>query len=178
MRTHFWFRNATTFLTMVVSMALFAPVGSKAQTPQASVSGVVRDASGAVVPGAVIKVTDKNRGESYQVQTNRTGLYVITNLNPSTYQITAEKNGFQMFVLDSFPLISLQEAVLNITLRVGSVSQKVEVSSQVQMVDPSNATLSGVMNSAEIVDLPLTGRNPLNLALAEPGVDHSTSRQA
>ena len=99
---------------------------------------MVRDASGAVVPGAVIKVTNKNRGESYQVQTNRTGLYVITNLNPSTYQIAAEKNGFQMFVFDSFPLISLQEAVLNITLRWESVSQKVEVSSQVQMADPSD----------------------------------------
>jgi hypothetical protein len=173
MRTNSWFRNATTFLTMVVSLALFGAVGLKAQTTQASISGVVSDASGAVVPGVTIKVTDKNRGVSHQGQTNRTGLYVITNLIPSTYQVTAEKSGFETFVVDSFPLTALQEAVLNITLRVGSVSQKVEVSSEVQMVDPSNATLTGVMNSTEIVDLPLTGRNPLNLALSEPGVVHS-----
>ena len=99
---------------------------------------------------------------------------MINNLTPSTYSVTAEAAGFQTYQLNSFPLTAKQEAVLNITLTIGSTNQTVEVSSQVQMIEPSNATLGGVVNNKSIVDLPLVNRNVLTLMVIEPGVAPST----
>lgn len=173
MRVNSWLRIARVSL-VIFSLSLFGAITLQAQNPQASISGVVSDPSGAVIPGATVKVTDTMRGVSYQAETNQTGVYVIKYLTPSTYRVTAEKSGFQTYVVDAFPLTTLQAAVLNITMKVGATRTQMVVSSQVQMVEPSNATLGGLVNNAAIVDLPLVGRNVLTLMALQPGVAPST----
>jgi len=151
-------------------LALFAASFLNGQTPSASISGIVTDPSGSVVPGVKVTATDTLRGESYQAQTNQTGFYRVPELIPSTYRIVAEKTGFQKFDIGSFPLATQQEAVLNITLQLGSVTQEVMVTSQAQMVEPSNATLGGLVANKSIVDLPLVNRNVFTLMALLPGV--------
>jgi len=153
---------------------LLAAAGTYAQSFLASVSGIVSDQSGAVAPNVKVTVTDTARGVSFNTATNQDGVYVINNLIPSTYTVTAEAPGFQVYHLNSFPLEAKQEAVLNIGLQLGTATQTVEVSGQVQMVDPSNATLGGVVNNKAIVDLPIINRNILTLMAVEPGVQPST----
>jgi hypothetical protein len=160
--------------SIVLSLVLIAPAAALAQSFQASVSGIVSDPSGAVVPMVKLTVTDTERGVSFTATTNQDGVYLINNLIPSTYKVTAEAAGFQTYQLNSFPLAAKQEAVLNITLQLGATNQTVEVTSQVQMVEPSNATLGGVVNNKSIVDLPLVNRNVLTLMAIEPGVAPST----
>lgn len=160
--------------SIAFALILLAPDIGRAQTFQASVSGIVNDQSGAVVPNVNITVTDTQRGTTYRTTSNQDGVYLINSLIPSTYKVTAEASGFQGYQLTSFPLGAKQEAVLNITLQIGTSTQAVEVQSQVQMVDPSNATLGGVVNNKSIVDLPLVGRNILTLMAIEPGVAPST----
>ncbi|HZT31961.1 MAG TPA: carboxypeptidase-like regulatory domain-containing protein [Bryobacteraceae bacterium] len=155
-------------------LVLLAPAIAPGQTFQASVSGIVSDPTGAVVPKVKVTVTDTQRGVAFTALTNQDGVYLINNLIPSTYKVTAEAAGFQIYQLNSFPLTAKQEAVLNIVLQLGATNQTVEVSSQVQMVDPSNATLGGVVNNKSIVDLPLVNRNILTLMAIEPGVAPST----
>ncbi|MGH9662862.1 MAG: carboxypeptidase regulatory-like domain-containing protein, partial [Bryobacteraceae bacterium] len=140
----------------------------------ASISGIVSDPTGAVAPNVKITVIDIARGVPFTATTNQDGIYRINNLIPSTYKVSAEAAGFQNYALNSFPLTAKQEAVLNITLQLGTANQTVEVSSQVQMVEPSNATLGGVVNNKSIVDLPLVNRNILTLMAIEPGVAPST----
>ncbi len=159
---------------VVLSMTLLPPGILRAQSFQASVSGIVNDQSGAVVPDVKITVTDAERGTTFRTTSNQDGVYLINSLIPSTYKVTAEASGFQTYQLTSFPLQAKQEAVLNITLQLGTAAQTVEVQSQVQMVDPSNATLGGVVNNKSIVDLPLVNRNILTLMAIEPGVAPST----
>ncbi|MFN7920080.1 MAG: carboxypeptidase-like regulatory domain-containing protein [Bryobacteraceae bacterium] len=137
-------------------------------------SGIVSDSTGAVVPKVKVTVTDSARGVSFTATTNQDGVWLINNLTPSTYRITAEASGFSTYQMDTFPLTARQEAVLNITMQIGQTNQTVEVSSQVQMVDPSNATLGGVVNNKSIVDLPIINRNVLTLMAIEPGVQPST----
>src|ERR1700674_4071632 len=120
--------------SIVVSLALFVAGIALAQTFQASVSGIVSDHTGAVVPGVKITVKDTERGTAYTATTNQDGVYLINNLIPSTYRVTTEASGFQTYQLNSFPLTAKQEAVLNITLTIGATNQTVEVSSQVQMI--------------------------------------------
>ena len=158
---------------IAISLLLFAPLGIQAQS-LASVSGFVNDPTGAVVPNAKITLTDISRGVPVTTTTNQDGVYFIKNLIPSTYKVAVEAAGFQAYLVDSFPLTATQAAVLNLTLQLGTTNQSIEVSSQVQLVEPSNATLGGLVNNKSIVDLPLVSRNILTLMAVEPGVSPST----
>jgi hypothetical protein len=159
---------------LVLCLLVLLPAIAFGQSFQASVSGIVTDPTGAVVPNVKISVTDTERGVSLSAIANQDGVYVINNLNPSSYTITAEAPGFQTYQVTSFPLGAKQEAVVNITLRLGTTNQTVEVQGEAQMVDPSNATLGGVVNNKAIIDLPLVNRNILTLMAIEPGVAPST----
>src|SRR5437868_14817539 len=120
----------TTFLAFIC--ILLAQVDARAQSFMASVSGIVNDPSGAVVPNARVTVTDIARGVPFTTTSNQDGVYLINSLIPSTYKVTAEAAGFQGYALNEFPLQAKQEAGLNITLQLGTSAQTVEVSSQVQ----------------------------------------------
>jgi Carboxypeptidase regulatory-like domain len=161
-------------VVLILILGALFTAALQAQTPLGSISGVITDPSGAVVPAVKVTVRDLERGLSYQGVTNTTGLYRVPDLLPSTYSVTAEKNGFRTYLLRSFPLVTLQKAVLNITLEVGNTKQQVVVTSQVQMVEPSNATLGGLVNNAAVVDLPLVNRNVLQLMAIVPGVMPTT----
>jgi len=168
-------RHISRKLALLVTLVLLVSYGrAQAQSFMASVTGIVSDQSGAVVPNAKVTITDIARGVPFTTTSNSDGVYIINSLIPSTYKVTAEATGFQTYVLDQFPLQAKQEAGLNITLRIGTSTQTMEVSSQVQMVDPTNATLGGVVNNKSIVDLPIINRNVLTLMAIEPGVQPST----
>jgi len=168
------FKLSRLFLCVVLSLLFLVSLPARAQTFNASVSGIVSDPTGAVAPNVKVTVTDKARGVQFTATTNQEGVYLINNLIPSTYKVTAEAAGFQTYVLDTYPLTATQQAILNITLHLGTASQTVEVSGQVQMIEPSNATLGGLVNNKSIVDLPLVNRNILTLMVLEPGVAPST----
>ena len=162
-------------LALLISGLLLSSVtGLWSQSFLASISGIVSDPSGSVAPRVKVTATDTARGISFTATTNQDGVYFIKDLIPSAYKVTAEAPGFQTYVVSEFPLQAKQEAGLNITLQLGTAAQKVEVSSEVQMVDPTNATLGGVVNNKAIVDLPIVNRNILTLMALEPGVQPST----
>ena len=147
---------------------------SYGQTVKASVSGIVSDASGAVLANAQVVAKDLDRGTSFSARTNETGFYLIPELTPGRYQISAELTGFRTWVLDALPLQTQQKASVNISMQIGTMTEKVEVSASAQMVDATNATLSSVVENKKIVDLPLNGRNIYSLMRLVPGVFPST----
>ena len=157
-----------------VAIALFGcmlgGVGLNAQTPRASMSGIATDPSGRIVPGVQIMLVDLDRGTTYQSLTNNAGFYLLPELNPGTYRVTAKMAGFRTFQVNSFPLSTQQRAVLDIHLEVGSVDERVEVTSQVQLVEASTATLGGVVENKLVTDLPLNNRNVFMLMAMVPGV--------
>src|SRR4051794_5251354 len=102
--------NYKTKLTwLVLSLVILLPAILFGQSFQASVSGIVTDPSGSVVPNVKITVTDTERGVAVSTIANQDGVYVVNNLTPSTYTITAEAPGFQTHQLNSFPLTAKQE---------------------------------------------------------------------
>ena len=157
----------------LLSLILLVAAIARAQVSPGTISGTINDTSGAMVPGVTVTATDISRGVSVNTKTDNSGVYLITGLIPSTYKITAEAPGFRTYVVGSFPLTAAQAAILNVTLQIGAVNQTVEVSSKVQMVEPSNAVLGGLVNNQQIVDLPLANRNILTLVAVEPGVSPS-----
>ena len=135
-----------------------------------SISGLVTDATGAVVSGAAITVTDVEKNANFRTTSNATGFYVVSQLPPSNYRVTSEMQGFRRFVVDHLPLTTQQRATLDIVMEVGSVNEQVQVTAEAQLLESATAALSGLVENKRILDLPLNGRNVFSLAALVPGV--------
>lgn len=157
------------FLGAILSCILI-PAGMFAQTSAGSISGLVSDTSGAVIPGVAVEVTDMDRNVTFETSTNEAGFYVVTPLPPGTYRITAGSEGFRRYILEPFPIATQQKAGLDIELEIGEVTESVTVTGTAQLIEATNSTLSGVVQNKEIMDLPLNGRNVYSLAVLTPGV--------
>ncbi len=159
------------FLALALSPAVLA------QTSKALISGIVTDGSGAAISGAKITVTDMSRNLDYKAESNASGLYRVVELTPGLYRVTAESAGFRTYVLESLPLSTQQNASLNISLEVGAVTERVQVTATGPLLEASSATLSSVVENKKIIDLPLNNRNVYSLLRLVPGITPSTPNQ-
>jgi hypothetical protein len=135
----------------------------------ATVSGTITDASGAVIPGVTVSITNVNTGVTLTAVTNSTGYYQMENLIPGQYTVTAEAKGFEKALRTAFTLEVAQTATIDLTLQLGSLTQTVEVTGATPMLQAKTAELGQVIQSQEVTDLPLVDRNYLRLALLAPG---------
>jgi hypothetical protein len=140
----------------------------QAQTT-ASFLGVVTDPSGAAVANAKITVKSMDTGFVRSVESNALGEYLVPLLQPGTYDFQVSASGFQTYVRSSVVLLVNQSQRVDVELKVGSIDQKVVVSGTETVVDTSTATLSNVISSQEVTNLPLNGRNFLQLTVLVPG---------
>lgn len=151
-------------------------ISSLAWAQTASITGVVTDATGGVVPDAAVKAESAATGAARTASSNSTGTYTITELTPGTYVVTVEKSGFKTLRYTDLVLTVDQVLTLNATLEVSQVSQTVEVSaSKVAAINLENATLSNIVDETHITELPLILRDPYQLILLGPGVIQSNS---
>src|SRR5437762_6856985 len=150
-----------------------------AQVSTSSVTGTVVDTSGAVVASARVEAKNEETGVVFTQNTTSSGNYVFPSLTPGTYSITVTLAGFQTFTSTHNVLTVGTPLVVDITLKVGTVGQTVEVvESNYQRLETSNATVSDIMDTKQVQDLPLNGRNPLSLLTLEPGVVQRTTNGA
>ncbi len=140
-----------------------------AQRQTASVSGIVTDASSSPIPSARITAKSLATGLTRTVTTNDTGYYAITALPPGPYSIAASKEGFSTAGVPEINLQVDQNATANLQLQVGAVSESISVVGEVAAVDTKNATLNTVINNQMMTDLPLNGRNVMQLLRVTPG---------
>ena len=155
----------TSVLLFVCSTALLA------QTPTGSISGLVKDPSGAVIAGASATATSLATGTTRSVTTDSQGYFLIPNLLPGNYKVQITYSGFNEYVLESVPVEVGQTARVAAALVVGAASTQVEVAAQAVAIDTEHATVGGVVTTRQIDELPLNGRNYLELARLEPGVE-------
>src|SRR5437867_174968 len=144
------------------------PVFSQANMGR--ILGSITDSSGAVIGGARVTVTDVERGTSRVLTTDEAGAYNAPSLLPGTYLIRAELTGFKSIERPNVVLEVGRELKIDITLEPGAVSETVTVSEEVPMVETANAVLGGTLQPGTIADLPLNGRNFMNLLQLRPGV--------
>jgi len=152
-------------------------ISGSAQSDNAQLSGFVKDANGAVLPGAkvVIKNQDKEFGRS--AVTSQEGYYVISSLPPGLYTISAEHSGFKRFLLADKKLDPSIAASVDITLETGQVSESVSVTAATSDVQLETATLGKLITREEIERTEVNGRNPIFLALLKPGVSGNNIAQ-
>ncbi|MDE3179893.1 MAG: TonB-dependent receptor, partial [Acidobacteriota bacterium] len=165
------------FLLVIVSLAVSPAL--RAQTATASVTGVVEDSTGAVVPGATLTLINQGTNVSRQKTTNSSGAFVFINVLPGSYALTVKKAGFKELVLPVFPLSVNQTLTENLVLQVGAVAQTVTVSAQSEgvLVQKSTSELGTVIGAEALHQLPLNGQNFTQLLLLTPGITPVSTAQ-
>jgi hypothetical protein len=140
-----------------------------------SYSGTVSDKAGAVVSGATVTVTSQSTGLSREAKTDESGHYLIPLLPVAFYTIRVESSGFRTTEQKDIRLQVDEHLEINFTLAPASVSTSVEVSANEVAVETANPTLGQVITAEQVADLPLNGRNFVQLATLTPGTTQSTS---
>jgi carboxypeptidase family protein/TonB-dependent receptor-like protein len=165
--------------SIICFVLLFAcPLTVLAQQELATITGEVKDASGALVPQAMVTVTNIGTNISVKVETNDQGSYTIPSLRPGDYTVTAEKSGFNKTLRTGVTLQVNQFTRIDITLQTGQVSEVVEVVGGAPLLETETSARGSVIDQRKIVDLPLNGRDYNQLALLSPGVLPGTPRLA
>src|SRR6266568_4170238 len=161
--------------TTVVLLLAFGTSLIFGQGGTATISGVVRDTSGALVPGVTITVKHVDSGLIRTVMTGETGNYSAPALPVGPYEITTTMPGFKQAVRLGINLGVGQEAVIDLTLEVGANAEQVTVSEEAPLVNTTLASTSGLISEQQVKDLPLNGRSFDQLLTLNVGVVNNTS---
>jgi len=152
-------------------LVFFFSSAAQAQLYTGSVTGVVTDPSGAVVPGAKVTLTDQNKGYSFTATTDpTTGRYVLRSIPPGTYKITIEAPNFQGQTREGIVLDVSQNVSVDFSLKVGTATEVVEVKGAAVQLQTEDAVTGQVVNRRFVNDLPLVDRDFANLAFLAPGI--------
>src|SRR5713101_1578483 len=169
-----WRRKLCRFAVSCSPLLVSAVVFS--QTGTAVFLGTATDQQGALLPDVKITATNPDTGISVGVITDAGGFYRISGLFPGEYDLQAERASFAVEVRRRVILTVSQEAVVNFTLKVGPVAEKIEVNGeQAPLVESADSTVSGLVDPKQMRELPLNGRDIFQLVLLQPGVEPTPS---
>src|SRR5712692_4388836 len=152
---------------VAVALVFFA---SAAFAQVASLTGRITDPSGAVVPQAAVIARSMDTGVATATETTSDGYYTLSSLQPGRYEVTISKAGFVPVKQTGLELTVQQVARLDVTLKVGAVTETIEVKAQAALLDSETATVGMVIGNRQVTELPLLGRNTYALAMRVPGV--------
>ena len=162
-------RKAFHVLATIAALSLVScPLSAQVNTGR--ILGTVTDQTGGVIAGATVTVTNTGTGVARTLTTDQAGEYIAPNLNPGTYSVRATSMGFQTFERQNITVGLGQDSRVDAQLTPGQVTQTVEVTAAAPLLDTTSAVVSGTLETATIVDLPLNGRSFLNLLPLRPGV--------
>jgi hypothetical protein len=160
MPTRFGTRMILT-VTLLIFVALAAT--SLGQVATARLDGVVKDVTDAILPGVTVIATNTGTTISFTSISNDTGRYTFVSLTPGVYDISAELSGFKRHVTQELQLKINDVLTLDITMQIGEVTEEVIVESTAALVDQTSTRIGSVVQRDQILDLPLNGRNPMDL---------------
>ena len=166
-------QNAAVVFLLVVFLGAAA---SFAQNPTATILGVVRDGTGAVIPDTSLTARNVETGQTRTTVSASDGSYRFSAMPVGNYEVQVLQAGFQTAVRSGLRLTVGLEAVVNFTLQVGAVEQRVEVTAEAPLVNTTTSSLGGLVDELKVSELPLNGRNFVGLALLQPGVQQSRVR--
>ena len=157
-----------------VLICLGLSAAAMGQESRGTILGRVSDATGAVVPGATVRVTNIDTGASAAARSNESGSYTIPFLLPGAYRMAVEAAGFKASQRSGIELRINDTLELNVELTVGDVSEHVDVTESTPLLETTTASLGQVVDTRRIAEMPLQAGNPFELVLLAPGVSNGT----
>jgi hypothetical protein len=161
--------NVKALSIVAAGLLLIFSLPAWCQAPTGEITGSVTDSTGAVISGALVTLVNPATNTQRTARTNTDGIYDLPALPPGTYNLKAEMQGFSTQVRNDIDLQVAQVARLDIALRVGNVSEVIEVAGGAPVLETESASLGTVIENQRIQELPLNGRNYLQLAGLTPG---------
>ena len=165
----------TSWKAGVLALSLLA--GTAWGQVTASVTGTVKDASGAVVAGATVTLKHTETGLVRTAETDPNGGYTVPALPVGQYEVMTEKTGFKQAVRRGINLVVAEQAVVNLTLEVGNVVERVTVTAEASIVNTTLSSTSGLVSEREVKDLPLNGRSFDQLLTLNTGTANISSNR-
>ncbi|MDQ2950138.1 MAG: TonB-dependent receptor [Acidobacteriota bacterium] len=166
-------RNRINYVAMFAVLTTFLAYVAPAQTTTATLSGVVRDPQGGLIPNAAISLVEVETGQTRQTTSGAGGDYTVSNLPIGTYKITASSAGFKKTVIPSITLQVNQAAHLDLLLEVGAVSDEISVSAQAPLLATESTSVGQVVENRSIESLALNGRQFWQLVALTPGASYT-----
>ena len=163
--------TASFSVLLLCVLSLLCANRAQAQVAGAGLSGTVTDPSGALIPSAQISIKNTATGVVRAVTTDTAGFYIAPNLLPGTYEITASAPGFATVVQTGITLTVGGQQVLNLAMRVGQATEKVQVIGEAPAVQLATSSVSAEVNATTVRELPLNGRSWTDLATLQTGVN-------
>ena len=160
---------AVGIVVFVLALILAAP-SAFAQGNQGRITGTITDQTGGTIAGANVTVVDVQRGDSRNIVTGDSGEFNAPNLLPGEYTVRAEAKGFKAIERQKIVLEVGKELRVDLSLQPGEVSQTITITEAIPLVETTNATLGGTLSNETINDMPLNGRNYINLLTLRPGM--------
>lgn len=154
----------------LLALMLFVSSGAVMAQTFGEITGTVTDASGAVIAGAAVTVTNTATSQARKVDTNDTGNFTVPFVAPGQYEVRVQKDGFKSATRSNV-LVQVADSVrVNFVIEIGSVSESIEVQGGATLLSAENATVGTVIDNRRIVELPLNGRNYLQMVALSPNV--------
>jgi hypothetical protein len=157
-------------ISLAVLLTCLLALTAFGQTTTGSLTGTVTDPSGAVVAGATLTLVKPETGAERTTTSNTEGRFDFATLQPGKYNITVDAKGFKKAVSRDIIISVTQVAEVTIPLEIGSASETVTVSASQEVINTSNPSVTNIINTRQVVDLPLVGRNPVELAGLQAGI--------
>jgi hypothetical protein len=142
-----------------------------------SITGVVRDSAGGVIPGATVVITNTATGATFEAVTGTNGNYNVVALQAGTYSVSATLAGFKTAQVNNLRVAIGVPATANLTLEVGQLTETVNVTSSAELINTQNATVTATLNADQLNRMPTPTRNALNAVAFLPGVNTATTNR-
>lgn len=165
-------RTIEVLCVVVAAVCLLASTAA-GQSFSGSILGIVRDASGAVVPQAAITVTNTGTNVRTEARSDAAGNYLVPNLPPGEYIMEVEAGGFKKFLQKGIILLVQQQARLDVELQVGALTESVSITADATLLESTTSSIGRVVDNRSILNLPLNSRNVYSLIYLTPGVTGS-----
>lgn len=154
----------------LICLVLFAAATLLGQSNVATITGVVSDSSGAVLPGATVTITNTQTGTATETVSNEAGVYSAPSLIIGGYDVAVQAKGFKTKVIQNLSLSIGQRLRLDVNLEVGDLTETVEVRAQAAPLQQETAEVSDTITTQEVISMPLAGRNPYSILALSGGV--------
>ena len=166
------------FALLIGLLASTAPwLNAQIATTTATLSGVVTDPSGAVVPGATVTLTSTENGITRQFKTDVAGRYAFSQLLPSHYSLTVKMTGFETYKQNGIVLDASETATQNVGLTIGAETQSVTVTANASMLNTDNSNVAADLEASQITEMPLNTRNVFGLLTLNSSVSNTSEGQ-
>jgi len=171
------YRKGLCLSIVSTAILILLAIPAVAQLPTGAILGTAKDTSGGVLPNVTVTITNVDTGLKRTVMTGDDGFYRAPELAVGHYEVRGEHAGFKTDTRKGITLEVTDQAVINLTFEVGSEAQQVIVTGEAPMVNTQDATLGGTVNETKMTELPLNGRNYIDLALYQPGVNQDKNQR-